>query len=39
MTFEETAEALGIPTVSVKRDWIYAKAWLFRELKHDRKKA
>jgi RNA polymerase sigma factor (TIGR02999 family) len=37
MTIEETAEALGISTVSVKRDWTYAKAWLFRELKHDRK--
>ena len=32
MTIEETAEALGISTPTAKRDWIYARAWLFREL-------
>jgi RNA polymerase sigma factor (TIGR02999 family) len=36
MTIEETAEALGIAAVTVRRDWTYAKAWLFRELEHDR---
>lgn len=35
MTLEETAEALGISTPTAKRDWIYARAWLFRELKRD----
>lgn len=35
MTIEETSEALGISTPTAKRDWIYARAWLFRELKRD----
>jgi RNA polymerase sigma factor (TIGR02999 family) len=36
MTIEETAEALGISTPTAKRDWLYARAWLFRELhRHD----
>lgn len=29
---EETAEALGISTATVSRDWETAKAWLLREL-------
>lgn len=29
---EDTAEVLGISTSTVKRDWITARAWLFREL-------
>ncbi len=33
MTIEETAEALGISAPTAKRDWLYARAWLFRELK------
>ena len=28
----ETAEALGISTSTLKRDWQFAKAWLFNEL-------
>ena len=28
----ETAEALGISEKTVKRHWIYARAWLFREM-------
>jgi RNA polymerase sigma factor (TIGR02999 family) len=32
LTVEETAEALGISPQSVKRDWSYARAWLFRGL-------
>jgi RNA polymerase sigma-70 factor (ECF subfamily) len=32
MTVEETAEVLGISTMTVKRDWNVAKAWLRREL-------
>ena len=32
LTIEETAEALNISPATVKRDWVTAKAWLFREL-------
>ena len=32
MTIEETAEALDISTPTAKRDWTYARAWLYREL-------
>ena len=32
LTIEETAEALGVSAQTVKRDWSYARAWLFREL-------
>jgi RNA polymerase sigma factor (TIGR02999 family) len=32
LTIEETAEALGISSQSVKRDWAYARAWLFQQL-------
>ena len=35
MTIEEAAEALGISTPTAKRDWMFARAWLFRELKRD----
>lgn len=35
MTIEETAEALGISTPTAKRDWTFARAWLYRELKQD----
>lgn len=28
LSIEETAEALDIAPATVKRDWIYAKAWL-----------
>jgi RNA polymerase sigma factor (TIGR02999 family) len=34
-SLEETAEALGISTGTVKRCWISARAWLFRELHGD----
>ena len=37
MTVEETAEALGISAPTAKRDWTYARAWLFRELEGDGK--
>jgi len=33
LTIEETAEALGISTATVKRDWRLARAWLHRRLK------
>jgi len=32
LNVEETAEALGISTPTVKREWAMAKAWLHREL-------
>lgn len=32
MTIEETAEALGVSTATVSRDWKQAKAWLYREM-------
>ncbi len=32
LTVEETAEVLGISTMTVKRDWNVAKAWLRREM-------
>jgi len=33
-TLAETAEILGVSVATVKRDWSFAQAWLFREL-HD----
>ncbi|MBA3564723.1 MAG: hypothetical protein H0W33_12085 [Gammaproteobacteria bacterium] len=35
LDIEETAEALGISSPTVKRDWTLAKAWLHRELNSD----
>ena len=35
LTVSETAEALGISTSSVDRDWGYARAWLYREMNQD----
>lgn len=34
LTVEETAAALDIAPITVKRDWALARAWLFRELRH-----
>jgi len=31
-SIEEAAEVLGISPATVKRDWLLAKAWLFRQL-------
>jgi RNA polymerase sigma factor (TIGR02999 family) len=33
LTIEETAEVMGISTMTVKRDWNAAKAWLRREMR------
>jgi RNA polymerase sigma factor (TIGR02999 family) len=33
MTIEETAEALNISKSTVKRDWMKARGWLYKELK------
>ncbi len=32
MTVGETALVLGVSPATVKRDWIFARAWLYREL-------
>ena len=32
LSVEETAEAMGISTPTVKREWAMAKAWLYQEL-------
>lgn len=33
LTLEEAAEVLGISARTAKRDWTYARAWLFNEVK------
>ena len=33
LSVEDTAQALGLSTATVKRDWALARAWLYRELK------
>ena len=35
-TIAESAEILGIAPATAEEDWSYAKAWLRRELRHDR---
>ena len=32
MTEDETAEALGIAVRTIRRDWVKARSWLYREL-------
>ena len=32
LTIEETAEVLSISKATIRRDWLFAKAWLYREL-------
>ena len=32
LSIEETGEVLGISPMTVKRDWVTARAWLYREL-------
>jgi RNA polymerase sigma factor (TIGR02999 family) len=36
MNVEETAEVLKISTDTVSRDWVAARAWLYRELRRER---
>jgi RNA polymerase sigma-70 factor, ECF subfamily len=35
LSIEETAEALGISTTTVRREWTVAKAWLRREMRRE----
>ncbi len=35
LTFEETAEVLDVSKNTVVRDWNFAKAWLYRQIKKD----
>ena len=32
MSIEDTATALGVSARTVQRDWIFARAWLRREM-------
>ena len=32
LSIEETAEVLGVSTATVEREWVLAKAWLYRRL-------
>lgn len=33
LSVEETAEVLGVSAATIKRDWSWAKTWLYREIK------
>ena len=35
LTIEEAAAALNVAAPTAKRDWTYARAWLFQEIRHD----
>lgn len=35
MSIDETAQALETSPATVKRDWNFARAWLYRQMKHD----
>ncbi len=37
LSFEETAEVLGVSVTTAKRDWSYARAWLHREISNDQR--
>ena len=32
LTIDETAAVLGVSPATVKRDWTWAKAWLYQQL-------
>lgn len=36
LSIPDTALALGVSEATVKRDWVLAQAWLYRELSHHR---
>lgn len=35
LSVEETAEVLGLSVITIKREWLKAKAWLYRELNQE----
>ena len=35
LSAEETAQVLGVAEITVKREWLKAKAWLYQELSSD----
>lgn len=35
LSVEETAQAIGVSPATVKNDWAYAKAWLYKEMKSE----
>lgn len=37
LTLEQAADALGVSVPTAKRDWNYAKAWLFRDIEQRRR--
>lgn len=37
LTLEESAAVLGIAVPTAKRDWAYARAWLYQEISHSRR--
>ena len=39
LTVEETAEAMGLNSATVRRDWTFAKAWLHRALRGESESA
>jgi RNA polymerase sigma factor (sigma-70 family) len=36
LSIDETAAIVGVSPATVKRDWVSAKAWLFRQLSRTR---
>ncbi|HTT57960.1 MAG TPA: ECF-type sigma factor, partial [Opitutaceae bacterium] len=36
LTIEEAAGVLGVAVPTAKRDWTYARAWLFKEINRSR---
>ena len=37
LTLEQAAEVLGVAVPTAKRDWAYARAWLFKEINQGRR--
>jgi RNA polymerase sigma factor (TIGR02999 family) len=37
LTLPDAARAVGVSLASAKRDWAYARAWLFREIQREDK--
>ena len=37
MSIADTATALGVSAATVKRDWVLARAWLYREMRLDKR--